>query len=89
MIWNSWICYVDHEAEAEIEGVLDLVPAVDRVAAIEIADALTAVAAAALVPIVRVPVANRTLAASLKIGKKIAVPNQGKDNPTALATNIK
>lgn len=73
--------FIDHEAEAEIEDVLGLGPAVDRAAVIEIAGALIAVVVAALVPIARVLAANHTLAASLKTGKKIAVPNQGKNNP--------
>lgn len=81
--------FVDLEAEAEIEDVLGLDPAVDRVAAIEIADALIAVVAAALVPIARALAANHILAASLKTGKKIAVPNQGKNNAADFAAYIK
>lgn len=72
--------FIDHEAEAEIEDVPGLGPAADHVAVTEIVDALIAVVAAALVPIARVLVANHILAASLKTDKRIAVPNQGKNN---------
>lgn len=71
--------FSDHEVEAEIGDVLELDLVADRVAATEIAGALTAVAAAALVPIAKARAANHALAASLKIDKKTAVPNRGKN----------
>lgn len=55
------------EVEAEIEDVLDLDLAADRVVATEIVGALIAVAAVVLAPTARVRVASHVLAASLKI----------------------
>jgi len=71
--------FTDHEVEVETAGVRDLDPAVGRVAAIEIADALTAAAVVALVRIARARAANHARVASLKTGKKTVVPNPGKN----------
>lgn len=67
----------DHVVEVEIVDVLDLDPAVDRVAAIEIAGAPIAAVAAALVLTAKVRAANHAHAASLRTGKRTVVPNLG------------
>lgn len=70
--------FTDHEVEAEIDDVLALDLVVDRVVATEIAGALTAVVAVALVPTARARAGNHVLAVNLRTGKKTVVPNQGK-----------
>jgi hypothetical protein len=67
----------DHEAEAETVDVRVLGPVVGRAAVTEIAGALTAVVAVALVPTARALVENHVLAANLRTGKKTVVPSQG------------
>lgn len=69
--------FTDHEAEVETVGVRDLDPAVDRVAATEIAGAPIVAAVVVLVRTARVHAANHARAASLRTGKKIVVPNPG------------
>lgn len=74
----SIICtFADHEAEAETADVRDPGPAVGRVAATEIAGALTAVAVVAHVRTARALAASHARAASLRTGKKTVVPNPG------------
>lgn len=67
----------DHAVEAGIVGVLDLDPAADRVAAIEIVGALTPAVVVALVLIARARAENHAHAASPRTDRRIAVPNLG------------
>lgn len=67
----------DHAAEAGIEDAPVLDRVVDQEAETGIVGDHTAVVAAARVPIVRVLVENPVPAASLRIGRRIVVPNRG------------
>lgn len=71
--------FTDHEVEVETAGVRDLVPAVGRVAATEIAGVRTAAAVVALVRIARARVASHARVASLRTGRKTVVPNPGEN----------
>lgn len=72
--------FIDHEAEAGTDDVPDLDRVVGRVVATEIAGALTAVVAVALVRTARARVGNHALVANLRTGKKTVVPSQGKSH---------
>lgn len=71
--------FVDHVVEVGIVDVLDLDPAVDRVVAIEIAGAPIVAVAVVLVLIVKARAENHAHVASRRTGKRIAVPNLGKN----------
>lgn len=71
--------FIDHAVEVGIVGVLDLDPAVDRVAAIEIVGALIPAVVVALVLIAKARAESHAHAASPRTGKRIAVPNLGKN----------
>lgn len=66
-----------HVVEVGIVDVLDLDPAVDHAAAIEIAGAPIPAVVVALVLIAKARAENHAHAASPRTGKRIAVPNLG------------
>ncbi|EFN61874.1 Splicing factor, arginine/serine-rich 2 [Camponotus floridanus] len=69
--------HAHHAVEVGIVGVLDLDPAVDRVAVIEIVGALIPAVVVALVLIAKARAESHAHAASPRTGKRIAVPNLG------------
>lgn len=71
--------FVGHVVEVGIVDVLDLDPAVDRVAAIEIAGVPIVAVAVALVLIVKARAENHAHVASRRTGKRTVVPNLGKN----------
>lgn len=71
--------FIGHVVEVGIVDVLDLDPAVDHVVAIEIAGAPIPAVVVALVLIAKARAENHAHAASPRTGKRIAVPNQGKN----------